>query len=286
MKLFNKIAVIGIGLIGGSIALIAKNKKLAGQIVGISRHKKNLQLAVKRNVIDEGSQELDIIKGADLVIFATPVNIILNLAPLVSKIIGKDCIISDVGSTKGEIVMKLEKIFTHYVGAHPLAGSEKQSVVNASSDMFVNSLCIFTPTKKTDPRDLRKMKKMWNFLGARVTCLPVQAHDKIMSYVSHLPHVVAYSLIECIPKNFFELAPNSLRDTTRIAASDSNLWADIFLSNSKNMINSIGSFQRSLGKIKSALSRKDREKLIGILNHSISKRSFLADLQIKKSIRL
>lgn len=275
MKLFDKIAVIGIGLIGGSIALIAKNKKLANQVVGISRHKKNLQLAVKRNVIDDGSQELNIIKGADLVIFAAPVNTILNLAPLVSKIIGKDCIVSDVGSTKEEIVLKLDKIFAHYVGAHPLAGSEKQGVINVSADMFVNSLCIFTPTKKTDPRDLRKMKKMWNLLGARVTCLSAQAHDKIMSFVSHLPHVIAYSLIESIPKNFFKLAPSSLRDTTRIAASDSNLWADIFLSNRKNMINSIGSFQRSLGKIKSALIQKDREKLINFLNQARHKRRLL-----------
>lgn len=275
MKLFNKVAIIGVGLIGGSIALCLKERRLAKEVIGVSRRRKTLWLTKKSGAIDIGSRDLNIIKDADLVILATPVNTMLKLSPAVSKIIGPDCIVSDVGSTKKEIVSKLEKIFPCYVGAHPLAGSEKQGVINARPDIFKDSLCILTPTKNTKHRALDKMKSFWSELGARVVFLAPDTHDKILSFVSHLPHILAFSLIDIIPRGYLKFGSTGLKDTTRIAASDSQLWTDIFLSNQKNMLKAIDCFKKNLDRIKSAINKKDRELLGKILKEAKKKRKIL-----------
>ena len=275
MRLFNKVAIIGVGLVGGSIALAIKKRKLAHKIVGVSRRRKTLLLARQRGAIDKGAQELSIIKDADLVIFATPVSTILNLAPRAAKFIKPDCIVSDVGSTKKKIASKLGKLFAHYVGSHPLAGSEKQGVINASPDIFKDSLCILTPINTTNPKDLQKIKRLWVKLGARVLSLAPEKHDKILSVISHLPHIIAFSLMKGIPGSYLRLASSSLRDTTRIAASDSQLWADIFLSNQKDMLSSIGLFQKNLSRIKSAINKKDKGLLLKILRDAKKKRDSL-----------
>ena len=275
MKLFNKVAIIGVGLIGGSMALALKKQRLCSQIIGISRHKKTTNLALKIGAIDKGSQRLDIIKEADLVILATPVNTILNLAPLIAKIIKPGCIVTDVGSTKQEVVLKLEKIFPRFVGTHPIAGSEKRGIINGRADMFKGSLCILTPTKNTDKEAQRKISILWNRLGAGVNFLTPATHDKILSSVSHLPHALAFSLINTVPKQYFKFASTGLKDTTRIAASDSELWADILLSNKKNILKTIGSFQKNLSKIKSAIKKRDGEILRRILKEAKNKRDSL-----------
>jgi len=273
--MFNKVAIVGTGLIGGSIALAIKKKRLAKVVVGVSRHKKTLLLAKKIMVIDKGSQELNIIKDADLVILATPVDTIINLAAKIYPFVKKGCIVSDVGSTKREIVSKLERIFPRYIGSHPLAGSEKRGVVNANPSIIKGSLCILTPTKNTDKEALEKIKRLWSELGARVAFLPPDAHDKILSFVSHLPHLVAFSLIDIIPKEYLRLASSGLKDTTRIAASDSEIWCDIFLSNQKNILKSIGLFQNNLSRIKSAIQRKDKKLLNKIIKEAKKKRNSL-----------
>lgn len=275
MRLFNKAAIVGVGLIGGSMALAIKRKKLANQVIGVSRHKKTLLRAKKRRAIDKGSQDIGIVKDADLVILATPVNTILNLAPIISKIIRPDCIVSDVGSTKQKIVSQLDKIFPRYVGSHPLAGSEKRGMINAHPDIFKGSLCILTPTKNTDRGALEKIRRLWRQLGAEVFSLTPAIHDKILSFVSHLPHIVAFSLIDIIPKQYLEFASTGLKDATRIAASDSQLWLDIFLSNRKNMLKTLALFQRNLYRIKKAINKKDKKSLNTILKRAKSKREIL-----------
>lgn len=275
MRLFNKVAIVGVGLIGGSVALAIKNKKLARQVIGVSRRKSTLLSAKKNRAIDKGSQDLKIIQGADLVILATPVNTILNLAQAVSRVIRSDAIVTDVGSTKQEIAVKLDKIFPRYVASHPLAGSEKRGVDNASPDIFKNSLCVLTPTNNTNPETLKKIERLWRQLGAKVVFLRPDTHDKILAFISHLPHAIAFALIDIIPGGFLKLGANSLKDTTRIALSDSSLWADIFLSNRKNMVRSIELFQKNLSRIKSAINKKDKKRLIKILAAAKSKRAIL-----------
>ncbi len=275
MKLFNKVAIVGVGLIGGSMGLALKKKQLAKQVVGVSRHKESTILAKKIGAIDIGSQSLNIISGADLVIFATPVKTIINLAPEISKIISKGCIVTDVGSSKSEIVSKLQKIFPHYIGSHPLSGSEKRSIRHAGVDMFKGTQCILTPTRKTEPKALNKIKSLWVKLGAKVSLLSPEAHDKILSFTSHLPHVAAFSLIGIVPKEYFKFSSNGLKDTTRIAASQPQLWVDIFLSNRKNIIRAINALQNKISAIKSAVQKNNRNLLNKILNAAKEKREIL-----------
>lgn len=275
MKLFNKVAIVGTGLIGGSIALDIKKRRLANTVVGTSRHKHNLLLAKQSGAIDMGSLDISIIKNADLVILATPIKTILALSPRIAKLIGSHCIVTDVGSTKNEIVASLTKIFPRFVGSHPLAGSEKRGIMNATVGMFKNSHCIVTPLKETDPQALKKIKKLWESLGSKVILQDPKTHDTLLSYLSHLPHIVAFSLITTIPDAALKFAPSSLKDTTRIAASDSTLWADIFLSNRKDILKSIKLFEGNLKRLYAAIKKNNKTRLANLLEHARQKRGSL-----------
>lgn len=272
MKLFNKVAIVGVGLIGGSIALALKKRRLAKKIVGVARHKKSLLLAQKIGAIDKGSQSLNIIRGSDLVILATPVNTILKISQRISKIVSQQAIVSDVGSTKELIVSGLEKFFPNFVGSHPLAGSEKRGVINANPEIFKDSLCVITPTKLTPASALNKVMELWKRLGAKVILISIQDHDKILSFVSHLPHVTAFSLVKTVPDRFLKFASTGFKDTTRIAASESEIWSDVLLSNQENVLKAITLFQDNLLKIKTAIQRNNKRQLTFILSKAKNKR--------------
>ncbi|MDP2941505.1 MAG: prephenate dehydrogenase [Candidatus Omnitrophota bacterium] len=275
MKLFHKVAIVGTGLIGGSLALAIKERHLADFVVGVSRHKETLGKAKARGAIDQGSLSLGIIKGADLVVLAVPVKKILGLAPAIAKIIAKDCVVTDTGSTKEEICCRLSKIFPHFIGSHPLAGSEKRGIVNADERVFQGTLCILTPIPKPSRRALGKLKLLWSGLGAKTVLLSPAEHDRILSFTSHLPHALAFSLISSVPGEFFKFSSGGLRDTTRIASSDAELWADIFLSNRKKLLKAISLFQGKLSFLKSAVSSRDSAALVKFLKSAKEKRDGL-----------
>ncbi len=275
MKKFNKVAIVGTGLIGGSIALAMKNKKLCRRIIGISLHKKSLILAKKIKAIDAGSLSLEAIQGSDLVILATPVSIILGLAGKISKLISKDCLVLDVGSTKTQIVKRLSELFPHFVGTHPLAGSEKKGVINAYPELFRDSWCIITPVKGTDSVSVEKVKRLWGLLGAKNLIMSPCRHDRILGFVSHLPHLVAFSLINSIPGEFLKFSPPSLKDATRVAASDNALWTDIILDNRKNMLEAISAYQKELKKIKSSIQKNDSTELSRIFQRAKKRKECL-----------
>jgi prephenate dehydrogenase len=273
--MFNKAAIIGTGLIGGSMAIAIKKKRLAREVIGISRHKSTLLWAKKRHWIDKGSQDLSAIRGSDLVVLAAPVNTILKQADTVARFAGKECLITDVGSSKKQIVNKLSAIFPNFVGGHPLAGSEKRGIVNASEDIFKDYLCILTPGDKTRAAALNRIKRLWLGLGARVAVMDAEKHDRILSFVSHLPHAVAFSLIGIIPQEYIRFGASGLKDTTRVASSDHKLWSDIFLSNRKNMISSMAAFEKNLRRIRSAILNRDEKTLVAILKKANIKREAL-----------
>lgn len=281
MKLFKKVAIVGTGLIGGSIGLAIRNKHLAEEVIGISRRRKSIRYALRKGAIDRGSQDLKIIRGCDAVILAMPVETIIKMAPAISKLISRDCLLTDVGSTKAEIVRTLSGIFSNFIGSHPLAGSEKTGVLQAHQDMFEGSLCILTPTARTSSLVLKRIKALWQRLGAKTVLLTPESHDKILSLVSHLPHVAAFALMNIIPTDCLMYAANGLKDTTRIARSDSELWAQIFLSNRKNMLRSIELFEAQLSRIKSAVKRKDKLLLKEILEQARKRRECLETSQIQ-----
>lgn len=272
MRLFNKVAIVGVGLIGGSIGLAVKKRKLARLVIGISRHKKTIDSALARKAIDRGFCDISAVQEADLVILALPVSSIIQIGRQITVLIKSGALVTDTGSTKKELVRGLEKALPNFVGAHPLAGSEKQGVINADGDLFRDSLCVLTPTKKTSKTALNKIKNFWKALGAEVFYLSPAKHDKYISYTSHLPHIVAFSLIHSIPRNTLYLASGGLRDATRIAASGDELWKDIFITNPENILIALKTFNNSLSRIRLAIIRRDTKALVRILRQTRLKR--------------
>ena len=275
MKMFNKVVIIGTGLIGGSLGLALKKQRLAGQVIGLSRHQKNARLAKKAGAIDGIGASLEVVADADLVILATPIDTIIDFALKIAKKIKKDCIVIDVGSTKERIVSKLSALIPNFLGCHPLAGSEKKGIANLQDSIFKGSICIITPTVKTNNRVLNKVKLFWKKLGADIVILSAKKHDQILALTSHLPHAVAFSLISSIPDQCLGLSSSGLRDTTRISSSDANLWSEIFLSNRSNLLSALSIFQIKLTALKLAIESRNKKRLTKILRLAKKKREKL-----------
>jgi prephenate dehydrogenase len=275
MKMFNKVVIIGTGLIGGSIGLALKKRHLAGQVIGLSRNPKNAKFAKKIGAIDAVGCSLDVVADADLVVLATPVDTIIDFSRIIAKKIKKSCVVIDVGSTKERIVSVLSKLIPGFVGCHPLTGSEKKGIMNLREDIFKNSLCLITPVAKTNQQVLNKVKLLWHRLGADTVILSAQKHDRVLAFTSHLPHVVAFSLINSVPANSLVLGSSGLKDTTRISSSDANLWSQIFLSNRSNLLSAFSSLQNKINALKMAIKNKNKKLLTKILAVSKNKREKL-----------
>jgi len=259
--MFDKVAIVGTGLIGGSIALGIKKKGLSRAVVGVSRHKESLLFAKKIKAIDAGSVSLDILKDADMVILATPVSVILEQAPKIAGIIRKDCIVCDVASTKSGVVARLDKIFPRFIGTHPLAGSEKRGIKNSPGVALDGSICVITPTGKTDKRSLKTIREFFSKLGLKIIIMSAEEHDRALSFISHLPHLAAFTLINSVPRKFLGFAPTSLRDATRIALSDAQLWADIILNNKKSALNALEFYLKNLSAVAAFIRNNDKSSL-------------------------
>ncbi len=264
MKQFNKIAIIGVGLIGGSIGLAARQKKIAKEIVGVCRHKESLRRAIQIGAIDKGALDYkDAVKGADLVVLAMPVTQIIKIGRKLVPYLKKGCLVTDAGSTKEEIVREIEKALpgeTYFVGAHPLAGSEKRGVAFALADLFVGSLCILTRTVKTKQKALAKTAAFWQRLGCRTEVVSPRRHDQIVALVSHLPHLAATQLVK-VAKDNLDFAASGFFDTTRIASSDAEVWTDILLTNKKFVIQAIDKYIKNLKLVKDLISRENETRL-------------------------
>ena len=275
MKMFNKVVIFGTGLIGGSLGFALKRKGLAGQVIGLSRHRSNAELARRMGAIDRVGSSLEAAQDADLVVLAAPVETIINIAPDLAQRLKKGCLVIDVASTKEKIVTRLNRLIPDFVGCHPLAGSEKKGISNSQLNIFTGSICIITPAPNTSESALKKAKSLWKKLGARILLMPAARHDRILGFTSHLPHAAAFSLIASIPDKFLRISSGGLADTTRIAASDKLLWSQIFLSNRKNLLSSISAFQTKLAEFKLALANNDRKRLLKILAAAGKKRGHL-----------
>lgn len=261
MKKFDKIAIIGVGLIGGSVGLAAKAKGASGEVIGVFRHKSTLKKALKYKAVDRGT--LDVRAGvgdADLIVLAAPVHEIPLLAREVMRHAKPGAIITDVGSTKVWIVKAIEDILRSrpsifFVGAHPMAGSEQQGVEHARYDLLEDAPCIITKTGRTDARALKSVMLFWKSLGSKVKIMKPLEHDRAVSLISHLPHIVAFSLAGSVPEEMLKYAAEGFRDTTRVASSDPKLWADIFLTNKNEIARAGRLFQEYYNKVIEAISK-------------------------------
>lgn len=266
---FTQVAIIGVGLIGGSLGMILRRKGLAGKVVGVGRRVENLKTAVEMGAIDRYvADPKEAVSEADVVVLATPVDTYNRHLKEWAACLRPGTIVTDVGSVKGSLVEQAERAVpagVHFVGAHPIAGKEKTGVAAGSDRLFAGARCILTPTQKTDRRALEQIKIMWQETGSVVLEMDPYLHDKILGAVSHLPHAAAFALINALIEirstiPMLDLASHSgggLRDTTRIAASSPEMWRDIFLWNRDNVVAFIEAYEHSLGQLKQLIRSGD-----------------------------
>jgi len=264
---FNKVTIIGVGLIGGSLAKVLKDKNLANKITGTGRSTESLAIALKLGVIDRVGQTLSKdVEEADLVVLAAPVGAFERIVTEIGPRLKKGAILTDVGSVKGALVTTIEAMLpagVHYVPGHPIAGKEKHGVGESSGALFLGAKCILTPTAKTDPQALEAVKAIWIAAGANVVLMDADAHDHIFAAVSHLPHAAAFAMVSTVagfnagPENYITFSGAGFRDFTRIAASSPEMWRDVCLLNGKNIIDMIDQYEAALNRIKMAIKHQD-----------------------------
>lgn len=263
---FSKITVIGLGLIGGSLAWALRGSGRVGEVFGVDLDEMAIDYGIKNGIIDSGSKGLEEgIKGSEVIVIATYVGTIPEIARAAIPLAPKGAIITDVGSVKWNIVKEIEGVIPphlHFVGGHPIAGTERSGVWVADSGLFRGKRCILTPTQKTDPEALRRVSELWETVGARVFSMDARTHDRVFGFVSHLPHVVAYALVNSVadqrePDNMLDFAGGGLRDYTRIGASSPDMWSEIFLTNKENVLEAIRGFKKALGRIEGLIERDD-----------------------------
>ncbi|MEW5894378.1 MAG: prephenate dehydrogenase/arogenate dehydrogenase family protein [Candidatus Omnitrophota bacterium] len=278
--LFKKVAIIGVGLIGGSLGKALKKHKMVKEICGVSRRKEALIEGVKDQAIDYGTQDIQkAVVNADLVVLATPVNVLASMFESIAPFVRRGCIVTDVGSTKVSIVNTAHEALqtpSMFVGSHPLAGSEKRGVEYASAELFEGSTCIMTPVAETHRAAVDRVRRMWTGIGAQVKIMSPGEHDEILAYISHLPHIIAYNLISSIPENHLALAAQGLKDTTRVASSSPEVWSEICLANSRNIIKVLDEFVGNLSLLRKAVSEGDEKALIAELTKAKTKRDKIA----------
>ena len=273
---FKQITIIGVGLIGGSIGFAAKRKGLVSRIIGVTAHKNTLRKAMKRKAIDAGTLEVkESVSGSDMVVLATPVNRVLSTLKAITPYLKEGCIVTDVASVKEAIVRDSERILgkeAFFVGVHPMAGSEQRGIDKARGDLFKRSPCIVTKTKYTDKKALRLVLSFWKALGSKVYLLSPAEHDKRISNISHLPHVVASALSLSAKGKSMDFASTGFGDTTRIAASDPDLWISILTANRKNVVKDIEDYLDGLIDIRNSILQNKDRKLKNILIQAKKKR--------------
>lgn len=276
--MFNKVAFIGLGLIGSSLARVLRANQLAQTIVASSRSPRTLSLALDIGLIDAGyADAAEAVQDADLVVLAMPVCATQSVLASLKDSLKASVIITDVGSTKGNVVAAAETVFgavpARFIPAHPIAGSEQSGVLAGKVDLFDRHKVIITPLPHTDAEACLLIQQMWQAAGAEVLTMTVQRHDEVLAKTSHLPHLLAFSLVDTLAResqnlDIFRFAAGGFRDFTRIAGSDPSMWHDIFLANEQGILSALDSFSQGVERLKSAIVAHDSDAILGILTRA------------------
>ena len=270
--LFDSLAIVGVGLIGGSVGLAAKARTATRHVVGIGRNPDTLAKAKSLGVIDEFTTDLAAgVRAADIVVFCSPVDQIARQAIEAAPHAKQGALFTDAGSTKANIVRDLEAKLpanVRFVGAHPLAGSEKQGAEHARADLFEGRVCVLTPTARTDVAALERVSLFWQALGCVMKRLTPEEHDLALATTSHLPHFVAALLARQLPEKWQQFAATGFRDTTRIAAGDPMLWAAIAHENALALAHTLDRFGKRIDELREAIVNQDSETLTQILTEA------------------
>jgi prephenate dehydrogenase len=280
---FEQLGLIGCGLMGGSFALALKKAGLVKRVVGYSKSPSTTERARQMGVIDiEAPSALLAVSGADLVLVAVPVAATEATFKAIRHLLTKDTLVMDVGSTKREVIDAARRVLKDQVGvfvpAHPIAGKELAGVDNADPDLYQGRQVILTPIERTESAQLDKATQLWTALGCHVQCMTPEAHDAAYAAVSHLPHMIAFALMNAIAnqehgKQFLSLAGPGFRDFTRIAASDPSVWRDILMSNREELIAQSRQFQRALRAFETAITDGDPDALEALIDQASQTRS-------------
>lgn len=276
--LFDRVAIIGLGLIGGSLARALRRASLCGSITGYGRRETALQQAVEHGVIDHYSLDVpEAVDGADVVVLATPLSTTENLMRAMNEGLKPDCIVTDVGSAKGVVVAAARNALAgrlpFFVPAHPIAGTEQSGVEASFAELFEDHVVIITPLAETDRDAREKIAAMWRGTGARVVELDVEHHDEVLAATSHLPHVLVYTLIDCLARmqdkqEIFDYAAGGFADFTRVASSSPEMWRDICLANSTSLLAVLDRFEQHLDRARQAIASGEGEKLTEIFSRA------------------
>ncbi len=279
----NKILIFGVGLIGGSIALSLKKTGLTSNIIGVGRNQDNLNDAIKLKIIDHTSQDLDKnIAEANIIIIATPVAQIPSILKIIQPYLSSHTIITDVGSTKTDVIESAREIlgqqYSQFIGGHPIAGSEKHGAMAAHSDLFKNKNVILTPDQHSSLRAREMITTLWKNAGAKVSYMSHIDHDKIFSTISHLPHLLAFSLVDMITQRsnaneLLKYAASGFKDFTRIAASSPEMWKDIIFANKKFILEDIKYFENQMELINDAIKHEDEKKILALFKNASKTRN-------------
>ena len=270
--MFNKVCIIGCGLIGSSIARAIKKNNLANKIVSSNRSDITNNKVMKLNIVDEADSDTNkIVKESDLVIISTPLSSYKEVILKIKKSLKNGSILTDVGSVKKKAISTVEKHVpknVSWISSHPIAGTEESGPESGFSELFKNRWCILTPSKKSKDQDVKLLEIFWKKLGSRVDIMDAKQHDYILSITSHIPHLIAYNIVNTTLKvkkkkdrDIIKYSAGGLRDFTRIAASNPIMWRDIFIQNRKNTSKMIDKFIENLKDLKQAIKNKNAEKL-------------------------
>lgn len=287
MPLFERMLVAGVGLIGASLGLAARRAGLVGEIVGFGRSEENLRIALRRGAVDRySSSAAEAAAAADLVVLAVPVRATRGVAEAVLPHARPDAVVVDAGSVKVEVVDQMRSVVrppARFVGCHPIAGTEHSGAAHAFAELFEHRLCVVTPVADTDADGLRRVRAFWEGVGMRVEEMSPDAHDRLFALVSHLPHVVAYALVDAVEservagRDPLAYSGGGFRDTTRIASSHADMWRDVCLANRGELLRAIDGFAEALARLRALVEASDGEGLRRELERIRAARARLAD---------
>lgn len=262
---FDTLVVVGVGLLGGSVALAARQRGIVHRVIGVGRTAPRLEQARTARVLDDISTDLVAAAAqADLLIFATPVNLIVTGVREVAPACRPGTLITDVGSTKAHLCRELSAGLPNsvtFIGSHPLAGSEKQGWEHSRADLFEGRVCVVTPSESSPRDEIVRLTAFWQAIGMTVVEISPEAHDRALAQTSHVPHVVASALARTLADENRPLAATGFADTTRIAAGDPNVWVPILLDNREAVLHSLDDFSSQIAAFRDALTQRDADEI-------------------------
>ena len=278
MFAINRLCIIGVGLIGGSLALALKQAGVVGSVVGVGRSLPNLQDAERLGVIDEFTHDLAVgVKGADMVVLAVPVGTINEVCTRIRGHLEPNAVLTDVGSVKADVIAQVAAAFglipANFVPGHPVAGTEQSGAAAAFPDLYRDRRVLLTPVEQTSDVAVEKVRTMWEATGASVECMGVEHHDAVLAATSHLPHMLAFGLVDSLARmddsaEIFRYAAGGFRDFTRIASSDPVMWRDICLHNRPALLAAMSRFEVELAELREAIGEGDAERLTTIFSRA------------------